>query len=377
MTTPQIEVLLIAIVTALSCSLPGVFMLLRRQAMASDAISHSILFGIVIAFLIVKDISSPFLIVGAALTGVLTVFLVEIIVNTGLLREDASIGLVFPFLFSLGVILIAKKAGNVHLDTDAVLLGEIAFAPFERLEVGGMDLGPKAMYVMGTIFLLNLVFIALFFKELKITTFDPGLANSLGFPSRVFHYGLMGLASLTAVGAFDAVGAVLVVALMVVPPACAYLLVNRLGLMIYVSLIIALFCSTAGFFTATYIDVSVAGTMAVTLGVVFTLILFFAPPRGLIFVYLKRSKSKLDLAHTMLLVHIANHERSEEKHKENHIKHIHKHLNWESSHTTKVIALALNRGSVVNDANILFLSPEGKEIVKNAMQYTGKNSLIK
>ncbi|HWC32708.1 MAG TPA: metal ABC transporter permease, partial [Actinomycetota bacterium] len=181
MSAPQVEIQLIAAVTAAACALPGVFLVIRRMALLSDAISHSILLGIVLAFFVVEDLTSPLLVVGAAVIGLVTVTCVELVGQTGLVREDAAIGLVFPALFSAGVILISRFADSVHLDTDAVLLGELAFAPFDRLVVGGYDVGPRALYVMGAILVLNLVFISLFYKELELATFDPALALALGF----------------------------------------------------------------------------------------------------------------------------------------------------------------------------------------------------
>jgi manganese/zinc/iron transport system permease protein len=138
-----LEIQLVAVVVAVACSLPGVFLVLRRMALMSDAITHTVLLGIVLAFFLTHNIASPLLVLGAAAMGVITVALVELLLKTRLVREDASIGLVFPALFSIAVILISRYAGSVHLDTDAVLLGEIAFAPFRRLEMGGMDLGPR------------------------------------------------------------------------------------------------------------------------------------------------------------------------------------------------------------------------------------------
>src|SRR5690554_5755964 len=176
MSLPQIEIQLIAAVVAVACALPGVFLVLRRMALMSDAISHAILPGIVLAFFVTQDLTSPLLVVAAALTGVIMVGLVELLNRTRLVREDAAIGLVFPALFSVGVILISRFADNVHLDTDAVLLGELAFAPFNRLVVLGYDLGPQALFVMSGILLLNLLFIVLFYKELKLVAFDAGLA---------------------------------------------------------------------------------------------------------------------------------------------------------------------------------------------------------
>ena len=157
MSAPQIEIQLIAAVVAVACALPGVFLILRRMALMSDAISHAILLGIVLAFFVTRDISSPFLVIAATITGVVTVSLVELLHRTRLVKEDAAIGLVFPALFSIGVILIARFAGNVHLDVDAVLLGELAFAPFNRFVVLGYDLGPRALYMMGGILILNIL----------------------------------------------------------------------------------------------------------------------------------------------------------------------------------------------------------------------------
>ncbi|MCL4162199.1 UNVERIFIED_CONTAM: hypothetical protein GTU68_040856, partial [Idotea baltica] len=165
------------------------------MALISDAISHSILPGLVLGFFITHDLSSPWLIVMAAITGVITVILVEYIQKTGLVKEDTAIGLVFPTMFSIGVILIAKNANDVHLDMDVVLLGELAFAPFDRMLIGGSDFGPKSLWIIGTILTITLGLLIAFFKELKVSTFDAGLATALGFSPAVIHYGLMSVAS--------------------------------------------------------------------------------------------------------------------------------------------------------------------------------------
>ena len=232
MTSPQIEIQLIAAIVAMACAIPGVFLVLRKMALISDAISHSILPGIVLGFFITHDLNSPLLILLAALTGVITVILVEVIQKTGLVKEDTAIGLVFPALFSIGVILIAKNANDVHLDVDAVLLGELAFAPFDRLMMGGLDVGPKSLWIMGSVLLVILLLLFLFYKELKVSTFDVGLSSALGISPILMHYGLMSISSVTIVGAFDAVGAILVVALMIAPAATSYLLTSDLKKML-------------------------------------------------------------------------------------------------------------------------------------------------
>ena len=279
--SPSLEIQIIAALVAMACSLPGVFLILRKMVMMSDAIGHAILPGIVVAFLLTGTLNSPWLILGAALSGMATVALVEMVRNTGLLKEDAAIGIVFPALFSIGVVLIAQFAGDVHLDVDAVLLGELAFAPFDRVVLFGKDI-PKALVVMGMILVINAVFIALFYKELKISTFDAALAGSLGFAPAVLHYLLMGLVSITAVGAFDAVGSILVVALMVAPPAAAYLLTHRLGLMLLWSVLLGCVSAIGGYWIARVLDASIAGSMATAAGLVFTLVLLVAPQRGLL-----------------------------------------------------------------------------------------------
>lgn len=278
----QIEISAIAIMVAVACALPGAFLILRRMSMMSDSITHTILLGIVLAFFITKDLSSPLLILGAAAMGLCTAWLTETMKNTRLLSEDAAMGVVFPLLFSIAVILISRYAGSVHLDTDSVLLGELAFAPFDRLIIGAIDFGPKALYTSGVLLLINIAAIAVFFKELKLAAFDPILSAALGFAPLFLHYGLMALVSLTAVGAFQAVGSVLVVAFMTGPPLTAYLLTDKLGVMLLLS---ALFAAINGFFgyqAALLLDVSIAGSMAAHTGAVFFIVLIAAPKKGLL-----------------------------------------------------------------------------------------------
>ena len=235
-------------------ALPGVFLVIRGMAMMTDAITHTILLGIVVAFFITQDLNSPLLIVGAALVGILTVWLTELIHQTKLLDKDASIGIIFPLLFSIAIILITRYAGDVHLDTDSVLLGELAFAPFDRLILFGIDVGPQAIYSMAAILILLLLFIGFFYKELKLTSFDALLAASLGFSPVLLHYALMSLVSVTAVGAFEAVGSILVVAFMVGPPVSAYLLTNRLSYMLGISAALGAVNSLIGFQLSMYFD---------------------------------------------------------------------------------------------------------------------------
>jgi manganese/zinc/iron transport system permease protein len=367
MTLPQIEIQLIAAIAAVACALPGVFLVLRRMALMSDAISHSILLGIVLAFFVVQDIASPLLIVAAAATGVLTVTLVELLNRMRLVREDAAIGLVFPALFSIGVILISRYASNVHIDTDAVLLGELAFAPFERFVVFGYDIGPRALYVLGGILLLNLTFIALFYKELKLATFDAGLTAALGFAPVLLHYGLMSLVSITAVGAFDAVGSILVIALMIAPAASAYLLTDRLAHMLALSALIGVVGAISGYWLASALNASIAGSMATMLGVLFGLVFLFAPQRGLLALALRRTRQRWEFAQTMLAIHLFTHEGAPEAAAESQVEHLNEHLRWEPAFASQVVRQAEQRGLVECIEQRLTLTERGREIAQQAI----------
>jgi manganese/zinc/iron transport system permease protein len=366
MSITQIEIQLIAAIVAVACTLPGVFLVLRRMAMMSDAISHTVLLGIVLSFFIVQDLHSPLLILGAAAMGVITVILVELLANTRLVKQDAAIGLIFPALFSIAVILISRFARGVHLDVDAVLLGELAFAPFDRVTFLGLDL-PRALVVMSIILLLNIAFITLFYKELKIATFDPGLAAALGFSPVLLHYGLMSLVSLTAVGAFDAVGSVLVVALMVTPAAAAYLLTDSLRRMLALSAIIAVISAVSGYWLARALNANIAGSMATATGIVFVGILLFAPKRGLVAQARRRSHQALEFAQTMLAIHLLQHEGRPEAHEESRVDHLVREIRWEPAVVEKVLRYAERTGAVQRQEDILTLTDTGRDLARQAM----------
>ncbi|MEM7009625.1 MAG: metal ABC transporter permease, partial [Thermodesulfobacteriota bacterium] len=363
----QFEILLIASVVAAACAIPGVFLVLRRMAMMSDAISHAILLGIVLTFFMIPDMSSPILIIGATLSGVLTVSLVELLNKTKLVKEDASIGLVFPVLFSIGVILIARYAWYVHLDVHSVLLGELAFAPFDRLIIFGNDIGPKSLYVMLVILLLNVLFISFFYKELKLATFDAGLAAALGFSPGLIHYGLMSLVSVTAVGAFDAVGSILVVALMIAPPAAAYLLTDNLKKMILLSVLLGIISSALGFWMAILLDANIAGSMATMAGVLFVVVFLFAPERGIIAIAKRRSEQRWEFAGKMLAIHLLNHEGTQDEENESQIEHLEQHLKWKQSFARRVVNYSVNNGFLIIDNGRLVLTNTGREYAKESI----------
>ena len=244
----ELETLIIAVLVSTSCSIVGSFIVAKRMSMLSDGISHAILLGIVLTFFVVKNLDSPLLLVGAVLSGIVLVLLTEFLQSSKLLNHDTALGLVFPFFFGLGVLLIARFASTVHLDIDAVILGELAFAPFHRFEILGYDIGSKALIYMSLILLLNFAMIMFFFKEFFLISFDGDLGYILGMKPRLLSYVLVLILSITTVGAFEAVGSILVVALLVVPPATAIMLTQSMRKILAVSIAISILISILGFY---------------------------------------------------------------------------------------------------------------------------------
>ena len=368
MTTAQLEIQLIAVVVAAACALPGVFLVLRRMAMMSDAISHTVLLGIVLAFFVVSDFGNPLLMIGAAAVGVLTVSLTELLNKTGLVKEDAAIGLVFPALFSIAVILIGVFARNVHLDTHMVFQGDLVFAPFDRWQVLGLDL-PRTLVVMTVILLLNAVLITVFYKELKLATFDAGLAAAMGFSPALIHYGLMTMVSITAVGAFDAVGSILVIALMIAPPAAAYLLTDRLPVMLGLSVLIGAVGSILGYWVAHYFDTTIAGSMVMMIGVLFGLTLLFSPQRGLVALARRRIRQKWEFSQTMLAIHLLNHAGTAHAEVESRVDHLWEHMRWQPAFAEQVVRYAERKGVVRRHSGHLILTDTGRNLAQQAMMH--------
>lgn len=302
-----IEIQLIAILLSIACSIPGCFLILRKMSMMCDAISHTILLGIVLSFFIVRDLDSLFLFMGATIIGMVTVWCIELIIKTDLIKEDASIGIIFPLFFSIAIILITFYANDIHLDTDAVLLGELAFAPFKRLKLFGIDIGAKALYTSLSLLILNSSSVLLFYKELKISTFAPILATTLGISSTLIHYGLMTIVSLTTVVSFDAVGSILVIAFMVVPANTAYLISKDLKWMIIYSCGFGALSAIIGYQVAYYFDVSIAGMIVVILGILFILVYLLNKNSGIVYHLIKSKEKNRNIITITLLSYLIHH----------------------------------------------------------------------
>ena len=290
-----LQIMMVGVAVSLSCAILGVFLVLKGATMVSDAITHTVLLGIVLGYFIVHDLNSPILLIGATIIGVVTVWAIEALRQTGLVEQDAATGFVFPFLFAIALILMTRYAGDVHLDVDAVFMGQLGFTVFDRVELLGMDIGPRAFWNSLIIFLLNSAFVSYFYKELKVSTFDQHYAHALGVPLAFIHYGLMTLVSLTAVGAFQSVGSILVVGFLVGPALTGYLLSDRLASVIGISLLAAVFNSVVGIYLAYRLDLSYAGVIAAVTGVVAFISFLFSPRKGALKGYFNRRKRQADL----------------------------------------------------------------------------------
>lgn len=281
MSSMDLWIVLTGSLVAACCSILGCFLVLRRMAMIGDAISHAVLPGIVIAFLFSGSRDSLPMLLGAAVFGLITVYLIQMFKNRGV-QADASIGVVFTALFAVGVVLVSLYASKIDLDLDCVLFGEIALVPFDHWEVGGVSLGPKAVWGLGTTLLIIVLCVGLFYKQFKICSFDPALALALGIPVAFFHYLLMGLVSMATVASFESVGSILVVGMLVAPPATAYLLTDKLGRMIGYSVIVGVASAVLGYIAAYALDASIAGSMVAVAGALFVLAFLFSPTHGFI-----------------------------------------------------------------------------------------------
>lgn len=281
--TDAFWIILTGSLVGVTAALLGCFLVLRKMAMVGDAISHAVLPGLVIAYLFTGTLSSLPMLVGAAAVGLLATFLIETMQKQGNMQSDASIGITFTWMFAVGVIMISLFTGQVDLDLDCVLYGEIAYVPLDLFVTSaGTNLGPQQVWILGVVLVLVLAFIIIGFKGLRITTFDPAFAAAMGISTALWHYMLMGAVSLFTVTAFDSVGAILVVAFLVGPAATAYLLTDDLRKMLLIASLAGIGAAVGGYYLAVAIDGSISGAMAVVTGIQFMLAFIFAPRYGLL-----------------------------------------------------------------------------------------------
>ncbi len=355
----MIESLYILIVCAISCGLIGVFVMLRGLSMVTDAISHSVLLGIILAFFVTHSIDSPLLLISASVFGLLTVFLIEMLGQTGYVKKEDAVGIVFPIFFALAVILITKFARNVHVDTEVVLMGEVILSPLNRIVLFGISI-PKFLVVNIVMLLINVAFIAVFYKELKVSTFDEEFAVIAGFSSTALFYALMTLVSMTSVASFNAVGSILVISFLITPGATAYLLTKNLKSMLVLTAIFGVISSVVGFYLSIHFNVSMAGMCAV-IGMLLFLVVTVVNPNGIVTKFILRGKNKREQLEALVLIHIGRHTGKASETEELGKDTIYKHLNWEKTVFEKKSEALIKSGLVTLKSGIYYLTKDGEQ----------------
>lgn len=270
-------IILTGSMVAITCGLLGVFLILRKMAMVGDAISHAVLPGIVLAYLVSESRETIPMLLGAAALGVFTTLMIEWLYSKARLQMDASIGITFTWLFALGIILISLYTGQVDLDQDCVLYGEIAYVPLDMwINGNGLLMGPRPVWITGGAMLLIIALVVVGYRGLEITTFNPEYAAAIGISTAFWHYLLMSAVSITTVVSFESVGAILVVAFLIVPPATAYLLTEKLVPMLWLTVLFGVLSAALGYVLAALIDGSIAGAMSVVAGAFLAMALAYA-----------------------------------------------------------------------------------------------------
>lgn len=257
--------IVIGTTAAAACSLVGCYLVLRRLSLLGDAISHAVLPGLVAAFLITGRVGGWPAVLGALIVGVLTSVLADIVHRRTGVPEDAGLGVVFTSLFALGVVLLGLADGT-DLDPGCVLYGLIELAPLDTAPVFGLEV-PRTLLTLVPVLLITIGLFVLFWKEVQLTAFDPAHAVAAGIHAGLIHHAVLALTAGVIVASFEAVGSILVVAMLVVPPVTAGLITRRLHHLMPMAVFFATTAATGGTLLATWWNTSVAGMMAVVAGV--------------------------------------------------------------------------------------------------------------
>jgi manganese/zinc/iron transport system permease protein len=280
--------ILTAAATNAACAVVGCYLVLRRMSMMGDALSHAVLPGLALAFIVSGTMFGAEnayaigpLLVGAVLAGLLTSFLTQTLHQYAGVPADASMGVVFTSLFALGVVLIKRGIQGVHFDIACVYQGTLEFVPYDRWELMGYEL-PRALVVTGGVLVINAIIIAALWKELKLSSFDPALATTMGYSAGLLHYLLMAMVAVTATASFEAVGSILVVAMLIIPPATAHLLADRLGPMMLIAVAIGVLAAGLGYALGVWFDTNLAGMMTVAAAGLYGLAVLFSPNHGVV-----------------------------------------------------------------------------------------------
>ena len=285
------QIVTMGILVSLACGLIGSFIVVRKLALMGDAISHGILPGLALAFIIMQSRALFPMFFGACLAGLLCSLCIEWLQKKSILKPDAALGLTFTTFFAFGVLLISLYGGNAHIDPECLLYGEIGLIPLaENLSIAGIQLGSRPLVSMLVVTILVIISIIVFYKQLLVTSFDYTLAKTLGLPVTLIHYGLMLLLALTIVSAFEAVGVILVISMLIFPSVTASFFFTRMPAILVSSLPLSFVYSIGGFFLARWLDCSIAGAMVLVASLCFGLGWGFGPKGGLAWQLLHRLK---------------------------------------------------------------------------------------
>ncbi len=290
----------VAALTNVSCALLGCYLVLRRMSLLGDALSHAVLPGLVVSFILAGSLNIAAMFVGALVVGLLTTFLTQTLNRRGGVSADASIGVVFTSLFALGVILIKRYGQGVDLDPDCVLYGQIDLVEFYTVSLGGHEV-PRALVSILPVLAVNLAVILLLWKELKISSFDPALATTMGINAERLFYLLMALVALTTVASFEQVGSILVIAMLIVPGATAHLLTDRLSRMMLIATLVAVLSAVLGYGLSIAWNVSAAGPMAVVAGGCYFAAALASPRYGILSALIRNTQTSLRIVREDLL----------------------------------------------------------------------------
>lgn len=287
--------ILIGVFSAIACALPGNFLILRRQALIGDAISHVVLPGIIVAFLLTGVVATIPMLLGAAGAAIVAVALIEAVKRLGNIEPGAAMGVVFTTMFAAGVMVLEQTdTSRVHLDVEHALMGNLESLIWFRAEGWQSLLDPVALAALpdevmrtAVVCALVIVLMRVFWRCLKIATFDEGFARALGIPATALGFGLVVTAAVAAVAAFEAVGAIIVIAMFICPPAAARLMTNRLKPQVWWSVAFATLSTVLGYIFAGYGPlwfgatnaVSAAGMIAAVSGVILWLACLYGPHR--------------------------------------------------------------------------------------------------
>ena len=255
-------IILTGFLVASSTGMLGNLLLLRKMSMMGDALSHAVLPGIVVAYLISGSRASLPLFLGAIIMGVLTTFLIQFFSSKGKMQLDAAMGTVFTFLFAVGVIMVTRFAGEADIDADCVLHGELAFVPLQVSSFMGLGVPSPVWTLLVLLAIIQFIFWT-GYKGWLITSFNAEYAQSIGVKTMIWHYSLMAATSVATVVSFESVGAILVIAFLVVPAATAYLLTDKLRLMPILIMAQGAISAVGGYFISEALEASISGSMSV------------------------------------------------------------------------------------------------------------------